>query len=75
MKNISNETPEMRFENIVADLVRKVEEPKTNQVSVLVVPKLASDPASPIEGQIWENSGSHTLKIRLNGVTKTVTVS
>ena len=50
MRNYSGQTPESRFENIIADLVRKVEELRTNQLSVLVVPE-AADPVTPIEGQ------------------------
>lgn len=34
-----------------------------------VVQLLASDPGSPVNGQVWINSTSWTLKVRLNGVT------
>ena len=40
-----------------------------------VVKQLSSDPSSPVEDEIWCNTTSHTVKIRLNGVTKTFTVS
>lgn len=75
MINVSNQTPDRKFENIIADLQRKIEELKTNQISIFVIPKLTSDPASPIEGQIWENVTSHTLKVYLNGSIRTVTTS
>ncbi len=74
MRNISKESPDTRFERIVAELVRKVEELKTNQLSSLIIPKLTTDPSSPINGQMWVNTTSNQLKIRLNGVTKVVTV-
>lgn len=34
-----------------------------------VVQKLGTDPGSPVDGQMWVNTTSNTLKIRLNGVT------
>lgn len=37
----------------------------------LVVPVMSSDPASPVDGEIWYNSTSHTYKGRENGVTVT----
>jgi hypothetical protein len=75
MKNYSGQTPENRFETIVSELVRKVEELKTNQIGTLVLPKLTADPSSPINGQIWVNTTSNQLKIRMNNVTKIVTVT
>ncbi len=74
MRNISGDTPERRFENIVGDLMRKVEEIKTNQIGTLVIPKLAADPSSPVNGTIWINTTSNQLKIRMADVTKVVTV-
>ncbi len=41
----------------------------------LVVPVNTSDPASPVNGQIWYNSTSHTYKGREDGVTVTFTTS
>ena len=74
MRNISKESPDTRFERIVAELVRKVEELKTNQLSSLIIPKLTADPSSPVNGQLWLNVTTNQLKIRMNGVTKVVTV-
>lgn len=41
----------------------------TNEIQNAVVQLLASDPGSPVNGQIWVNSTAWTLKLRLNGVT------
>lgn len=38
-----------------------------NELQNGVIQLLASDPSSPVNGQIWYNSTSHQLKIRLNG--------
>ena len=75
MRNISNQAPESRFEKTVSELVRKVEELRTNQLNVFVVPRVATDPSSPVDGQMWINTTSNQLKIRMNGVTKVVTVT
>ena len=75
MKNISNQTPDRRFENIVADLVRKVEELRTNQLSYLFVPKIAGDPTSPTNGQLWYDTNTNQLKVYKNGSIRTVTTS
>jgi hypothetical protein len=42
-----------------------------NQLEIqnAVVQLLGSDPGSPVNGQIWINTASWTLKLRLNGVT------
>jgi hypothetical protein len=40
-----------------------------NEIQNVVVQVLASDPAAPVNGQVWINSTSWTLKVRLNGVT------
>ena len=40
-----------------------------------VPPVMTSDPASPVDGEIWYNSTSNTHKCRQNGVTKTFTVT
>lgn len=42
---------------------------------VIVVPKLATDPASPVNGQIWYNSTSNVFKCYQNGAVKTFTVA
>jgi hypothetical protein len=75
MKNYSQQTPENKFENTVSELVRKVEELRTNQISTLVIPKLTADPSSPVNGTIWINTTSNQLKVRMAGVTKVVTVT
>lgn len=41
----------------------------------IIIPQLSSDPASPSEGEMWENTTSHLFKIYLNGAVKTVTVT
>ena len=62
-----------RLENIEKGLViKKITIPTDGY---LVVKKVTTDPASPVEGEIWENTTSHTLKVYLNGAVKTVTVS
>lgn len=40
-----------------------------------VVPKLSTDPSSPVDGEVWVNTTSNDLKIRLNSVTRVVTVT
>lgn len=39
------------------------------EVQNAVIQVLGSDPGSPVNGQVWVNSTSWTLKVRLNGVT------
>lgn len=75
MKNYSGQSPDNKFENIVSELVWKVEELRTNQLGTMVIPKLTADPSSPINGQLWVNTTSNQLKIRLNGVSKVVRVT
>lgn len=41
----------------------------------IVIPVMTADPASPVNGQMWVNSTSGTFKIRIGGVTKTVTIT
>ena len=41
----------------------------------LVVPVSSSDPASPVNGQVWYNSTAHKYKGRENGVTVTFTTT
>lgn len=38
-----------------------------NEIQNVSVQKLGTDPASPFEGQVWENTTSHELKAYLNG--------
>lgn len=40
-----------------------------NEIINAKIQLLASDPASPQDGQVWINTSSWTLKLRLNGVT------
>lgn len=75
MRNISGNTLDRALENEIRRLKKQVKALKTNQLSVIVIPLLTSDPSSPIENQIWVNDTSHTLKIRINGVTKTATLT
>jgi hypothetical protein len=75
MKNIGSDTPERRFEKIISELAKKLDDLKTNQLSSLIVPKVASDPASPVNGMIWYNTTSHELKVYKNGSVRTVTTS
>jgi hypothetical protein len=42
-----------------------------NELQNAVIQVLASDPGSPVNGQIWYNSTSNTVNIRINGVTIT----
>lgn len=43
-----------------------------NELQNVVIQVLASDPSSPVEGQVWVNNASHRLKMFLNGVTVTL---
>jgi Coiled stalk of trimeric autotransporter adhesin len=40
-----------------------------NELQNVVLQNLATDPATPLEGQIWQNTTSHHPKVRLNGST------
>lgn len=40
-----------------------------NEVQNAVIQVLASDPGSPVNGQIWYNSTGNVFKVRINGVT------
>jgi hypothetical protein len=44
----------------------------SNEIQNAVVQLLASDPGSPVNGQVWVNSTSWTLKVRLNGASITL---
>src|SRR6266513_6210698 len=41
----------------------------------LLLPVYTADPASPKNNQIWINSTSGTVKVRIAGVTKTFTIT
>ena len=73
--NVSSKTPDARFVGTIKELRRQVRALKTNQNRVFVVPGYTADPASPVEGQMWRNTTTDILKIRLNGVTRSVTVT
>jgi hypothetical protein len=32
-------------------------------------------PSTPVDGDMWVETGTNTLKVRINGVTKTVTLT
>lgn len=74
-RNQSEDTLDKNLENTIKDLRKQVEELKTNQLKQLPVPRVATDPAAPFEGQAWVNTTSNTFKIRINSVTKTVTLT
>jgi hypothetical protein len=38
-----------------------------------IVKKVTSDPVSPIEGEVWENTTSHELKMYLDGTVRVFT--
>lgn len=40
-----------------------------NEIQNAVIQVLASDPGSPVNGQIWYNSTGNVFKVRINGVT------
>ena len=74
-KNTSNQSLEEKLVVEVRELRKKLAQLRTNQLNVLIIPVLTSDPASLTDGEIWYNSTSNTFKCRQNGVTKTFTVS
>lgn len=71
-ENKVNQTPENNLVNEVAKL-RTIVAALSRNVSV--VPALAADPATPKQNQMWVNTTSNTLKIYINGVVKTVTLT
>lgn len=75
MRNISGKTLEQELENEIRRLKKEVKALKTNQLSVIVIPSLTADPATPVDGQIWYRSDTDVYKGRQNGVTKTFTTS
>ena len=42
------------------------------EIKGVYVQVVTSDPANPVEGQIWYNSSSGIFKIRINGTTETL---
>jgi hypothetical protein len=59
-----------RVENLEKGLViKKITIPTDGY---FVVKKVTADPGSPIEGELWENTTSHHLKIYLNGTVTTI---
>lgn len=73
--NTLKNAPENRFIEAIKQLKREMRAIRTNQNAIMVIPGYASDPASPIENQIWVNTTAHTLKIYINGVVKTATLT
>jgi hypothetical protein len=72
------------WKRIINEIFTRLEKLETNtnlkEVTIpedgYIIPKrIASDPVSPVEGEIWINTTSNTLKVRINGVTKTVTLT
>lgn len=41
----------------------------------LVIPVMTVDPDTPVNGQVWVNSTSSQLKVRIGGVTKVATLT
>lgn len=74
-KNITNQRQQQELINRIVKLEKIVKGMATNQLAILVLPKLASDPGTPIEGQMWINTSSNTIKIYQNSTTKTVTTT
>lgn len=71
----SDNSPEYEVLNRIAELEKKLNELRSNQVYLFNIPHYTTDPASPTNNQIWVNDTTNTLKIRVNGVTKTVTLT
>lgn len=69
-QNTSKDTSEERLLRKIEDLERQIKEIRSNQLNVIIIPKVASDPASPINGQVWYNTTSNVFKKRQNGTTK-----
>lgn len=44
-----------------------------NELQNVVLQNLATDPSTPVEGQIWQNTTSHHPKVRINGSTLDLT--
>jgi hypothetical protein len=74
-KNISKTSLENQFIARIQQLERIVEEMRNTDQMFFMAPKLSSDPTNLTEGMIWYNTTSHTLKLRKNGTTVTITTS
>jgi hypothetical protein len=72
---MASNTQEQALKNQVVTMLRtfrkQIEQMRGSQ-PLLVVPQLTSDPTSPVEGQMWENTTTHHLKMYLNGSTQTI---
>lgn len=75
MKNVSELKLEKRLENQMKGLRQLLEQLKTNQLNVLIVPIVTSDPTTTTDGQIWYNSTSNQFKGKKNGSVVTFTTS
>ena len=74
-KNTSEGSLHKKLIGEIQELRKIVEEMRTNQQNMFIIPKVTADPTTPVNGQMWQNTTSNTFKIRINGVTKTVTVT
>lgn len=69
-ENINKNHPDYKLIKKIGDLEQQIKDLKNNQIAVLVIPILAADPASPINGQVWYRSDIDVFKKRQAGVTK-----
>lgn len=53
-------------------VVRKITIPSDGY---FIVQKVTSDPVAPYDGQLWLNTTTNLFKIRINGITKVITVT
>jgi hypothetical protein len=72
-KNLQESTLENQVVTKIRTFRKQIEQMRGTQ-PLLVVPQLSADPASPVEGQLWENTTTHLLKIYINGVKQTITI-
>lgn len=62
-KNVSTTKNNDEFlVNTLNQLAKELREMKTNQLRTIIAPRVASDPATLINGQIWYNTTSNQLK-------------
>ncbi len=73
--NPSKGTDEKLLLKKIGDLEKAIQELRTNQNRVFVVPLLTADPGSLIDGQMWYRTDTDELKLRRNGTTRVVTTS
>lgn len=71
----SENSPEYDLINRIINLEKAFKELRSNQVNLLNLPRYTADPATIADGLIWINTTSNLLKVRVNGVTKTVTLT